>query len=129
MKPYGESVKTSSEAYQKVLFYCPRVVAMDGMSISLQIHNRNYCTSDKGYREYSLVWEEVEFGFPENLNAESEALIAPFGECQKEGDIALTSDVGRIPISVMEEVFNIHGEINWEATTNGVTKLSKPSQF
>jgi len=123
MKPYNEHVKTPSEAYQRIFFNCPRVVAMDGMSISLQIHNGNYCMSDKGYREYSLNWKEVEFGFPNGLNQESEAILAPYGECNDESDTKLTSDVGRIPISVMEEVFKLHGGIDWEKTIDGVEKM------
>jgi hypothetical protein len=112
----GEKCKTPEEAYNIHYFYCPRLYANDGMSISLQISNGNYCHSDKGYRTFSFTWENVEFGFPENLIPESEALIAPYGECNEEGDTNLTSDVGSIPVSVMEEVFKLHGGIDWGKT-------------
>ena len=50
--------------YNNQYFYCPRVYAKDGFNVSLQIHNGSYCTSDKGYRDFSPTMIEVEFGFP-----------------------------------------------------------------
>jgi len=117
IKPfYGSTPETSIDAYNSCYFYCPHVFAKDGMYISLQIHNGNYCKSDKGYRKFSLNWEEVEFGFPIGLNTQSEALIAPFGECNDSEDTILKSDVGRIPINVLEQIFALHGGIDWVKT-------------
>jgi len=112
----NSSFGDAKESYDKVIFFCPKVFAVDGMNISLQIHHGNYCKSDKGYREFSQVWEEVEFGFPQGLKSESEALLAPYGESNGSDDIFLISDVGRVPIEILEKIFKLHGGIDWEKT-------------
>lgn len=117
IKPsHGSEPESSEDAYNSCCFYCPSVFAKDGMYISLQINHGRCCKSDKGYQKFSLNWEEVEFGFPEGLNSQSEALIAPFGEWNDSEDTVLTSEVGRIPIDVLEQVFALHGGIDWVKT-------------
>ncbi len=113
---YGSDFQDTEQAYDNVLFYCPCVFAMDGMSISLQIHNGNYCQSDAGYRAFSQNWIEVEFGFPKGLNDLSSALLAPYGECNSSEDTVLTSDVGRVSLEILEEIYKLHGGIDWERT-------------
>lgn len=100
--------------YDKCLFFCPKIVANDGFSVSLQIHNGNYCSSNNGYRELGHTMEEVEFGFP-SMNEE---LMFQYSEMwsDNENDFDVTNTVGRIPISIMEEVFAKHGGIDWDKT-------------
>jgi hypothetical protein len=99
--------------YNNLLFYCPRVFAKDGFNVSLQINYGDYCSSDKGYRQFSLTFIDVEFGYP-NI---SEPLMIPYSESYCDNtNIDVTESVGKIPISVMEEVFIKHGGIDWERT-------------
>lgn len=118
-------------SYDNQLFYCPRVWAKDGFNVSLQIHHSNYCSSENGYREFGHTMEEVEFGFP----SENEPLMFEYAEMygynkpqfddngERLEDIPfdintfnITDTVGRIPVSVMEEVFQKHGGVDWEKT-------------
>ena len=119
-------VKDSSKGYDHIIFHCPKVVAMDGFEVSLQIQNGNYCESINGYRTLGHTMTSVEFGFP-SMNEE---LMFPYSEMygssnwDNEGNelpfdstnFDVTGTVGRIPISVMEEVFAKHGGIDWEKT-------------
>ena len=98
--------------YDNQLFYCPRVFAKDGWNVSLQIHNGNYCSSENGYRFFGSTMEEVEFGYP----SDNEPLMFKYSELYDEEDLDITDSVGRIPISIMEEVFEKHGGIDWEKT-------------
>lgn len=113
--------------YNRDHFFCPRVHAMDGFSVSLQINYGNYCQSENGYRKLGKEWIMVEFGFP----TENEPLMHQYSEMWEstryefddEGnDISqpfnaetfdVTGTVGSIPVSVMEEVFAKHGGIDW----------------
>lgn len=116
--------------YDNCQFYCPRVIAKDGFEVSLQINNCNYCESENGYRELGFTWKEVEFGYS-NMD---EPLMHPYCEMwddvyDEESDSYVQAttpmrSVGIIPLSVMEEVFEKHGGIDWEATLS-VDKLTK----
>lgn len=97
-------------AYNNQLFYCPPIYAKDGFNVSLQVHNGNYCESNNGYRKLGHTMIEVEFGFP----SESEPLIVEYADGNSSGEI--TNSVGKIPIEVMEKVFEKHGGIDWEKT-------------
>ena len=118
-------------SYDNQLFYCSRVWAKDGFNVSLQINHGNYCSSEKGYRQFGHTMEDVEFGFP----SENEPLMFAyadgygFDESQfddngerledipfNESTINITNTVGRIPVSVMEEVFKKHGGVDWKKT-------------
>ena len=98
--------------YDNQLFYCPIVFAKDGWNVSLQIHNGNYCSSENGYRLFGSTMEEVEFGYP----SDNEPLMFKYSELYEGEDLDITGSVGRIPISIMEEVFEKHGGIDWERT-------------
>lgn len=112
--------------YNNQLFYCPRVYAADGFNVSLQIHNGNYCSSNNGYRELGNTMIEIEFGFPSmneelmfqysemwgSYNYDHEGNELPIDE----NNFDVTDTVGKIPIKVMEEVFEKHGGIDWEKT-------------
>jgi len=109
--------------YKTCLFYCPRVYAKDGFNVSLQIHNGNYCESENGYRKLGKEWIKVEFGFP----SENEILMHPYSEMYGYDDnyeeledktaFNVMGTVGSIPVSVMEEVFEKHGGIDWVKST------------
>jgi hypothetical protein len=95
-------------SYDNTYFYCPRVWAKDGFSISLQVHSTNYCASEKGYRKLGHTMKSVEFGFP----SEHDELLVPYAEDFEN----ITETVGNIPVSVLEELFEKHGGIDWEKT-------------
>ena len=101
-------------SYDDCLFYCPKVYAKDGFNISLQIHSSNYCTSENGYRELGHTFEEVEFGFP----SEDDILLHPYSEMYDSSNSAFSAvgTVGRIPISILEKLFEKRGGIDWEKT-------------
>lgn len=94
--------------YDNVFFFCPPVHAKDGFKVSLQINHGNYCSSENGYRKLGHTWESVEFGF----TSVHEPLMSSYSE--DPGDTTIS--VGSVPVSVMEEVFEKHGGIDWEKT-------------
>jgi hypothetical protein len=112
--------------YQETYFNCPMVICKDGFNISLQISNGNYCSSENGYRELGIDWQEVEFGFPskndkdiwiysEKYNSsswDSDGNEIPFNE----ENFDVTDSVGMIPIDVIQNILNNHGGIDWSAT-------------
>ena len=108
------SFRTEPMSYDNQLFYCPRVYAIDGFNVSMQIHNGNYCQSNNGYRKLGDTMLNVEFGFP-SMN---EPLMFKYSEMYSDDitDLDITNSVGSIPISVMEEVFTKHGGIDWDKT-------------
>ena len=106
-------------SYDNQFFLCPLVYAKDGFCISLQIHHGNYCSSENGYRELGHTWERVEFGFP----SEDDVLLHEYSDGfgfreDEECDTPFTAvgTVGSIPISVLEELFEKRGGIDWERT-------------
>lgn len=121
-----ESHRGDEMSYDNQLFYCPRVWAKDGFNVSLQIHNSNYCSSETGYRSLGHTMNTVEFGFP----SEDDVLLHEHCETYgcgsyDENDKEITFDpstftaignVGTIPISVLEELFEKRGGIDWEKT-------------
>lgn len=117
-------------SYDTQYFYCPHVVAKDGFSVSLQIHHGNYCSSENSYRAFGHTMEDVEFGFP-SMNEElmfeySEMYGNTEYQYEDDGTVIehpfdistfdITGTVGKIPVSVLEKVFEKHGGIDWEKT-------------
>lgn len=98
----------TSMNYNNSPFTCPYIFAKDGFFVSLQISRRNYCTSNEGYQQLGHTMIDVEFGFP----SEYEELLEIYAE-QPE---SLLTSVGRVPVSVMETIFEKHGGIDWEKT-------------
>ena len=86
-------------SYNNTYFFCPRIVCNDGFSISLQIHNGNYCSSENGYRTLGHTMETIEFGYPNQ-------------------DELLTKTVGRLPIDVAQQIIDKHGGIDWDKTVS-----------
>ena len=118
-------------AYDNQFFFCPKVYAMDGFNVSLQIHNSNYCASENGYREFGHTMESVEFGFP----SEDDQLLHKYAEDwdynEDEGPFTAVGRVGRIPVSVLEELFAKRGGIDWEKTisVDAFNKLTKHETY
>ena len=114
-----DTYRNEKMAYDNTYFYTPRVWAMDGFNISLQMHSSNYCSSENGYRTLGHTMDEVEFGFP----SEDDVLLHKYSEGHfyhesEEEASAFTSvgTVGQIPVSVLEELFAKRGGIDWEKT-------------
>ena len=114
-------------SYDNQCFFCPKVYAKDGFNVSLQIHNSNYCSTENGYRELGHTYEEVEFGFP----SEDDILLHKYSEMygytnqydENDNEIPFDANtfssvgtVGRIPLTVLEELFEKRGGIDWEKT-------------
>jgi len=114
--------------YDNQLFYCPTIVCKDGWSISLQIHNGNYCKSENGYRTLGHTMESVEFGFPSADDKDLHLYSEMYGNSSYNNDtdeeilfdpstFSAMGGVGRIPVSVIQAICdNNHGGIDWEAT-------------
>lgn len=113
--------------YDSTYFYLPVIHANDGFHVSIQIHNGNYCETENGYRAFGENFIDVEFGFPN----QNEPLMKPYAEGYKYAgydddgneipfDIEtfdITGTVGKIPVSVLEQVFEKHGGIDWEKSS------------
>jgi hypothetical protein len=110
--------KTSqSLSYDNTYFFCPKVYAKDGFHVSLQIHHANYCASENGHREFGHTMEEVEFGFP----SEDDVLLHEYSEMfgyDEDSKVPFTAvgTVGRIPVTVLEQLFEKRGGIDWDKT-------------
>lgn len=100
----------SKMTYDNTYFFCPRVVCSDGFSISLQIHNCNYCSSENGYRTLGHTMETIEFGYPN----QDEELLKKYAECPED----VTSTVGQLPIDIAQQIIDKHGGINWNETVS-----------
>lgn len=98
----------NEDIFDKTYFFCPRVFAKDGFSVSLQMHTGNYCTSENGYRKLGHTWESVEWGFP-----------------SEEDSMLIGEDVGSISVEDLEILLENHGGIDWERTISveGYNKL------
>lgn len=112
-------LRNSKMAYDNQYFMCPRVYAKDGFNVSLQIHNGNYCTSENGYRKFGHTMEEVEYGYPSDYDE----MFEPYASGED-----ITSSLGSIPVSVLEQIFEKHGGVDWEKTIsvdtfNSFTKM------
>lgn len=123
----GKKSSHGDMSYETQHFFCPKVFAKDGFNISLQIHNGNYCTSENGYRELGHTFEEVEFGFPSEddilLHEHSEMFGSSREYDENDEEIPFNPStfssvgtVGRIPVSVLEKLFEKRGGIDWEKT-------------
>jgi len=115
MSVYQKSVTVSKRtmlgeemSYDNTYFYSPAVYAKDGFNVSLQVNKGNYCSSENGYRTLGHTMEDVEFGFP----SENDLDFADYAEDSDN----ITGTVGRIPVSVLETIFEKHGGIDWEKT-------------
>lgn len=118
-------------SYSNQMFYCPKIYCKDGFNVSLQIHNGNYCSSENGYREMGVDWQEVEFGFPSMNDKDMWKFSEMYGSCSwdedgneepfNEKDFDVTGTVGSIGVKEMQVICDKHGGIDW-----GVT-LSKDS--
>jgi len=102
------------------LFYVPAIQCKDGFTVSLQIHNGAYASSENGYRAKGYDWQTVEFGFP-NMGEE---LLMPYAECGAETPDDVMGQVGSVPMDVVEKMLEKHGGVDWFKTT-GVKNIPK----
>lgn len=96
------------DIYQEIFFYLPRIRCKDGFSISVQVNNGNYCSSENGTRTFGYEWQEVEWGFPsedideKKYNAESSPTTETVG--------------GYVEIGLIDELIEEHGGLDLMAT-------------
>lgn len=107
---YSDFHNEKKMSYDNTFFYCPRIHCNDGFSISLQINNGNYCSSENGYRTLGHTIETVEFGFPN----QDEELLKKYAECPE----SLTQTVGELPIDAAQQIIDKHGGIDWDKTVS-----------
>ena len=115
-------------SYNNQYFYCPRIVCKDGFSVSLQVNNGNYASSENGYSDFGLIWKELEFGFPSINEKEMFKYSAMYGyggydengdeKAFDEESFDIINSVGRIPINVMQDICDKHGGIDWDKTVS-----------
>ncbi len=113
-------------SYDNQLFFCPKVFAKDGFNVSLQIHNGNYCSSENGYRKLGHSFSDIEFGFPSEDDTTLKTYSEMYGQRTwdentneipfNESTFSCVGTVGRVPITVLEEIFAKRGGIDWEKT-------------
>ena len=107
------------ETYKSTFFVLPRIHCKDGFSISIQVHNGNYCASENGVRTFGTDWKLVEWGFPsEQIDAEKYHAEENFYE----EEIDTTQTVGGyVEIELMDTLLQEHGGIDLQATlTNAI---------
>lgn len=121
-----KSIIGDDMSYDNTLFFCPKIYCKDGFNVSLQIHNGNYCSSENGYRELGVDWQELEFGFPSMNEKDMWEYSEMWGSSNLDEDggempfdktvFDVTGTVGRIPIGVMQVICDNHGGIDWDTT-------------
>lgn len=96
------------DKYNSTIFILPRIVCVDGFSISIQVHHGAYCASENGTRTFGTDWQLVEWGFPSSgidgrlYNAESSPTTKSVG--------------GYVTIDIMENLIQKHGGIDLQET-------------
>lgn len=110
LKSYLKAIYPMDTAgdYDNIMFFCPRVYAVDGWNVSLQIHNGNYCSTENGYRQFGFTYTHVEWGFTSG----HEPMLSESAEEPSD----TTDTVGSVDIEHLEQVFIKHGGIDWEQT-------------
>ena len=107
------------ETYKSTFLVLPRIHCKDGFSISIQVHNGNYCASENGVHTFGTDWKLVEWGFPsEQIDAEKYHAEENFYE----EEIDTTQTVGGyVEIELMDTLLQEHGGIDLQATlTNAI---------
>lgn len=116
MKKWSGNTTTFEELerdYNNNYFYLPRIRCNDGFSISIQVHNGNYCASENGTRQFGFTWREVEWGFP------SEEIDGVKYNAEDENNITNTVG-GYVDINLIDELIEEHGGLNLEETLKGL---------
>ncbi len=109
---HNSTLADLSHTYKNYFFYLPRLVANDGFSISVQVHNGNYCASENGVREFGYKFRLVEWGFP------SEEIDAVKFNAEDSENVKNT--VGAyVEVELIDELINQHGGLNLEKTLQG----------
>ena len=113
------SMDEMKKVYAEQYFYLPRIVCKDGFSISIQVHNGNYCASENGTRQFGFNWLEVEWGYPtENIDAKK------YNAELWDDDQDTTNTVGGyVDINLIDSLVEEHGGLDIDAT------LKNPSLY
>lgn len=111
-------ISKMEKKYNTTFFFLPNIVCKDGFSISVQVHNGNYCASENGVRTFGLDWKLVEWGFP------SEPID---GEKYHAEDKDNTTDSvgGYVSVKLIDELCDEHGGIDLQATLQGGVDVLK----
>lgn len=104
-KNLKETIFGKNLTYDNYYFHVPRIYAMDGWNISIQINYGNYCSSENGYRKFGHTMITAEWGFPSEFEPE---FLDENGE--------KIDDVGSMNVDDLQKIFDRHGGINWEET-------------
>ena len=82
----------------------PRVLCVDGYSVSIQAGKYLYCISDRGLRENAKCFESVELGFP---SVEDDLIndLAEDPECPTD------TVYGYVPVNLVNKLMEKHGGI------------------
>lgn len=92
----------------KFFFHLPRIQCKDGFSISIQVNNGNYCSTENGYRKYGKEWVSAEWGYP------SESIDANRYNAEEADDT--TETVGCCEVEILDELLEQHGGIDLKKT-------------
>jgi hypothetical protein len=114
------TLESMSEKYDNRIFFLPRIVCKDGFSISVQVHNGNYCESENGTRTFGLDWRLVEWGYP------SEGIDAKKYNAELYGTDDTTKSIGAyVEIGLMDELCEEHGGMDLQQTLRGCLPKQK----
>ena len=98
-----------SNVYQDKFFFLPLIYCKDGFSISIQVHQGNYCASENGTRTFGLNWKLVEWGFP------SSEIDAQKYNAEDDGDTT-NSVGGYVEVGLIDELCEEHGGVDLAKT-------------
>jgi len=93
--------EVSEYGFKKVM---PRIIMVDGESISVQTGHTHYCTPRESYGP----WFEVEIGYPSIDPGEK---FAEYFDADWENDDHTDSVYGYVPIDIVVDFINEHGGI------------------
>lgn len=114
------TLESMSEKYDSTIFFLPRIVCKDGFSISVQVHNGNYCESENGTRAFGLDWKLVEWGFP------SEDIDAKKYNAELYNTDDTTKTIGAyVEIGLIDGLCEEHGGMDLQQTLRGA--YTKPT--
>lgn len=101
--------KDIEKTYEDTTFFLPRVYCKDGFSISLQVNNGNYCSSENGTRAFGLSLERIEWGYP------SQEIDGVKYNAEKKFDTTHTVG-GYVEVALIDELCESHGGIDLKST-------------
>lgn len=111
--------------YDNVIFHTPRIHCKDGFTISIQVNNGNYCSSENGYRTYGEKWERAEWGYP-NKPIDGIKYHCEMWNDEDYTDAMTTDSVGSAGVEELQGLLDEHGGIDVvETFKNGWEMIGK----